>query len=155
MLACEAVRAGWWRGRAWQWAGGAAMAAACGPLTVWAANPEFQQPWPGLGMALAIGASAAVAYGAALSGPGPLTAVLSWAPLRWLGNISYSFYLTHGLGLHAVAFAARGWTEAPGWLLCVAGFAGATGAALALFLLVEKRWSLPSRAATGGRSSAN
>ena len=119
------------------------MAAACGPLTVWAANPEFQQPWPGLGMAAAIGASAAVAYGAAFGGAGPLAAGLAWKPLRWLGNLSYSYYLAHGLGLHAVALAARGWAEAPGWLLCAAGFVAATGAALALFVLVERRWSLP------------
>jgi peptidoglycan/LPS O-acetylase OafA/YrhL len=32
-------------------------------------------------------------------GDGVLRRVFSWTPLRYLGNISYSFYLTHGLGV--------------------------------------------------------
>lgn len=32
---------------------------------------------------------------------GALAQVFSWTPLRWLGNISYSYYLLHGLTLKA------------------------------------------------------
>jgi exopolysaccharide production protein ExoZ len=31
---------------------------------------------------------------------GILDSAFSWTPLRWLGNISYSYYLFHGLGFH-------------------------------------------------------
>lgn len=31
----------------------------------------------------------------------PLSAVLTFRPLRWLGNMSYSYYLIHGLAIHA------------------------------------------------------
>lgn len=154
MLAHEAVAAGWFRGRAWQWAGGVAAALAFGPFLLWVANPAFQQPWPGLGGAAMLGAAAAVAYPAAFSGPGPLAALLSWTPLRWLGNLSYSFYLVHGLGLHAVAFAERDWPAAPAWLLCGSGFVAATAVSLALFLLVERRWSLPPPRVRAGSPSA-
>src|SRR5207302_11135021 len=35
--------------------------------------------------------------------PGPLRAVFSATPLRWLGNMSYSYYLMHGLTLKALS----------------------------------------------------
>jgi exopolysaccharide production protein ExoZ len=34
----------------------------------------------------------------------PLPRTFSWTPLRWLGNISYSYYLLHGLALKAAFF---------------------------------------------------
>jgi peptidoglycan/LPS O-acetylase OafA/YrhL len=34
---------------------------------------------------------------------GPMSRLLSWTPVRWLGNMSYSYYLVHGLALHALA----------------------------------------------------
>lgn len=37
--------------------------------------------------------------------PGFLRAWFSWTPLRWLGNISYSYYLLHGLVLQCIWFA--------------------------------------------------
>jgi len=37
---------------------------------------------------------------------GLLKAFFSWNPLRYLGNMSYSYYLIHGLALHAVAVIA-------------------------------------------------
>ncbi len=36
---------------------------------------------------------------------GWLAIAFSWTPLRWLGNISYSYYLLHGLALKGVALA--------------------------------------------------
>ena len=32
---------------------------------------------------------------------GPLYRAFAWTPLRWLGNMSYSYYLIHGLALKA------------------------------------------------------
>ena len=37
---------------------------------------------------------------------GLLKAFFSWNPLRYLGNMSYSYYLIPGLALHAVAVIA-------------------------------------------------
>lgn len=37
-------------------------------------------------------------------GDGCMSRVFAAAPLRWLGNISYSFYLVHGLGIEVVMY---------------------------------------------------
>ena len=50
---------------------------------------------------LSVSFGALTAY--ALGYPGLIQAVCSWAPLRWLGNMSYSYYLIHGLTLKAVS----------------------------------------------------
>ncbi|HRJ18544.1 MAG TPA: acyltransferase [Bryobacteraceae bacterium] len=142
MLAYEAVKSAGrldWR---WHWVAVSALFVAFGPFLLWVANPLFQQPWPGLLRAGVLGVATGVAFVAAFSGPGVLAAVFSWAPLRWLGNLSYSFYLVHGLGLHLVAMAARPWAEAPFWGLCAAGFLAASAVSLALFFAVERRYSL-------------
>jgi exopolysaccharide production protein ExoZ len=144
MLAFEAVTAVGQLGRGWHWVGAGALALTFGPFLLWVANPVFQQPWPGLLRAGVLGVATGLAFVAAFSGPGVLAVVFSWAPLRWLGNLSYSFYLVHGLGLQAVALAARPWAGAPFWVLCATGFLAATGAALTLFFLVERRYSLPA-----------
>jgi peptidoglycan/LPS O-acetylase OafA/YrhL len=38
-----------------------------------------------------------------LNGNHLLNRIFRWTPLRWLGNMSYSFYLIHGLPMHAIA----------------------------------------------------
>jgi len=77
-----------------------------------------------------------------------LARAFSWLPLRWLGNMSYSFYLLHGLALKA-GFLLLGKLAAPteqgwGWflfwlppMLLLALLASA-----ALYLLVELPLSL-------------
>lgn len=78
-----------------------------------------------------------------------LTARLfSWTPLRWLGNMSYSYYLSHGLALKAL-FMALGLVVLPQgnhpWLLlsllpvAVAATLVVSGT---LFILIEKPLSL-------------
>ncbi len=84
---------------------------------------------------------------------GWLGRVFCFAPLRWLGNMSYSYYLLHGLLLKA-AFAALARLPLPGpgpllfWgalpLLLAVTLAGAA----ALFLLVERPLSLARRRAS-------
>lgn len=79
---------------------------------------------------------------------GLLQRVFSWAPLRWLGNMSYSYYLVHGLALSAVGSVVGRFlppnehsTVAFGFVF-VLSFAAAWLAATALFLGVERPWSL-------------
>ena len=79
---------------------------------------------------------------------GALARTFSWLPLRWLGNMSYSFYLLHGLALKA-SFMVLAWLSPPsergwGWfllwlppMLFVALLASA-----ALYLLIELPLSL-------------
>lgn len=82
---------------------------------------------------------------------GRLKALFSWRPLRYLGNMSYSYYLIHGLALHAVAvaisrsaFLAK--NGALAYLLFLpAGFAFTWIVSTCLFLLVEKPFSLKPR----------
>lgn len=91
-----------------------------------------------------------------------LPTAFSWTPLRWLGNMSYSYYLLHGLALKAAFFvlAAIVPTTVNGhamfWLMLPAMFVLTLVPSAVLFAVVEKPLSLnvrPSRAkrlATGG-----
>jgi peptidoglycan/LPS O-acetylase OafA/YrhL len=69
-------------------------------------------------------------------------------PLRFLGNMSYSYYLIHGVALQGVALLwgmrwRHGAPSVPAFTLgFFAGFAATWLAATALFLLVEKPFSL-------------
>ena len=79
---------------------------------------------------------------------GPLRSLFSVTPLRWLGNMSYSYYLVHALTLKALALglsrAQPGWK--PGaiahWAFLPVAFAATLASSAALFLLIEKRFSL-------------
>jgi len=79
---------------------------------------------------------------------GVLKTFFSWNPLRCLGNMSYSYYLIHGLALHAVAVIAysivpEDHPSLPLFLLALPlGFAMTWLASSCLFLLVEKPISL-------------
>jgi exopolysaccharide production protein ExoZ len=89
---------------------------------------------------------------------GWLPSSFAWTPLRWLGNMSYSYYLLHGLTLQAGFLALS--TVLPGaghgawlfWLLLPPMFALTVVTASALFLLVERPFSLAFRK-TGGSPS--
>ncbi|MFN0186032.1 MAG: acyltransferase family protein [Aquabacterium sp.] len=92
---------------------------------------------------------------AALRGGNLAALVFSQETLRWLGNMSYSFYLVHGLVLVA-SFRLAGWLLGAGWpgvtfwLLAAPIFAAGAVASLVLFVLVERPFSL-ARAAHGQR----
>jgi exopolysaccharide production protein ExoZ len=73
------------------------------------------------------------------------------APVRWLGNMSYSFYLVHGLPMHVVALlvARPAITNLPHdrlllfiALLLPVTFVVTAAVSTALFMLVEKPFSL-------------
>jgi peptidoglycan/LPS O-acetylase OafA/YrhL len=104
-----------------------------------------------------VSASLFLAYGGmvygAIAEDGILSRIFSFAPLRWLGNMSYSFYLFHGLPMHVVAIAlARPRVSglpyslllAVIWILLPVVFAVTAAASTALFLAVEKPLSLSS-----------
>lgn len=83
------------------------------------------------------------------SGRGFLPTTLCWTPLRWLGNMSYSYYLLHGLALKA-SFLVLARFLAPAASLGGAFFWSAMAPLFALtliptaglFLAVERPWSL-------------
>lgn len=140
----------------WKQAGAALMIAiaiaTCYPL----ADPVHQQPWPNLTRALLLGAGSYALILATFSGQGRLAGVLSLAPLRWLGNCSYSFYLAHSLGVHAVeALAARlmppaQWQGLGFWLTLIAAALAASAVTLPLYLFVERPFSLRKPALRAG-----
>ena len=92
---------------------------------------------------------------------GLVSRLMTWTPLRWLGNMSYSYYLIHGIVVRiACVVLARalpdgmgGWTF---WLLGAALYGATLAAGAALFVLVEKPFSLqnPMRGAGVGEGAA-
>jgi exopolysaccharide production protein ExoZ len=83
---------------------------------------------------------------------GPASAAFSWTPLRWLGNVSYSFYLMHGLGLHAFFMLLGKVWKAPDagigafLLLMPPAFLASLAITLPVYLLVERPFSLKTGA---------
>jgi peptidoglycan/LPS O-acetylase OafA/YrhL len=82
---------------------------------------------------------------------GWLPRAFSWTPLRWLGNMSYSYYLVHGLALRACVILL-GVVLPPSaqgeWFflaLMVATFLATVLVAAALFLLIERPFSLSTK----------
>jgi len=79
---------------------------------------------------------------------GPVRSIFSVAPLRWLGNMSYSYYLMHGLTLKAlgllIARALPSWHPGPAvhWAFMPVALAATMVTSAVLFCEVEKRFSL-------------
>ena len=77
-----------------------------------------------------------------------LPRAFSWTPLRWLGNMSYSYYLLHGLALKAsfLALSKVNPGESFGswffWALLPPMFVLTLVPTAALFLLIERPFSL-------------
>jgi peptidoglycan/LPS O-acetylase OafA/YrhL len=80
---------------------------------------------------------------------GDLTRALSWTPLRWFGNMSYSYYLIHGLALNGLVWLA-GMVLRPDESVDLAlylalaplAFAVTLPPAVVLYLAVERPFSL-------------
>jgi peptidoglycan/LPS O-acetylase OafA/YrhL len=83
-----------------------------------------------------------------------LPAAFSWTPLRWLGNMSYSYYLMHGLALKGAFLALSRILPPTGresvlhWVLLLPMLALTLIPSAALFLMIERPFSL-SRASRG------
>jgi exopolysaccharide production protein ExoZ len=80
---------------------------------------------------------------------GWLSRAFSWTPLRWLGNMSYSYYLLHGLVLKAIFVVALPLAVPPEqygswvfWCLLPVMFSLSLIPPAALFVLVERPFSL-------------
>lgn len=80
-----------------------------------------------------------------------LQRIFTWTPLRWLGNMSYSYYLIHGLVLKFIELVLkriipqRPTTPLLFWGLMPFAFAATLIGSTLLFMLVEKRFSLAVR----------
>jgi peptidoglycan/LPS O-acetylase OafA/YrhL len=89
---------------------------------------------------------------AAFRGGNVASRAMSWTPLRWLGNMSYSYYLLHGLVVITVfrglaALVGLGWPSGTAFALLLPVFAASVAASLVLFAAVERPLSLhPARA---------
>jgi peptidoglycan/LPS O-acetylase OafA/YrhL len=83
-----------------------------------------------------------------LKATGILRNIFSWTPLRWLGNMSYSYYLIHGLTLKAAALFAGIFvvnmkdTTLGFWVALPVCLLLSMVTSTILFVLVEKRFSL-------------
>jgi peptidoglycan/LPS O-acetylase OafA/YrhL len=78
---------------------------------------------------------------------GALARAFAWTPLRWLGNMSYSYYLLHGLALNfaALVLAPRLSADAGAvvfWALLPVLFALTLLPSAVLFLAIERPFSL-------------
>lgn len=79
---------------------------------------------------------------------GLIKRALTWAPLRWYGNMSYSYYLMHGATVLASSWAFHRFFPPKGHqplLVLVAGlvtFAATVVVSTAMFVFVEKPYSL-------------
>jgi peptidoglycan/LPS O-acetylase OafA/YrhL len=79
---------------------------------------------------------------------GFLGRIFSWTPLRWMGNMSYSYYLVHGITVHGFKlicghiWAADGNSPFIFWALLPFTIAATIITSTVLFWLVEKRFSL-------------
>ncbi|HMF54934.1 MAG TPA: acyltransferase [Pyrinomonadaceae bacterium] len=94
-----------------------------------------------------------------LSSNALLGKIFSWTPLRWLGNMSYSYYLIHGLTLKGIALVAHKIVPSSdsGVMAFLFGLPPAFGltliSATLLFIIVEKRFSIPTGAKKQTRSN--
>ena len=97
--------------------------------------------------ALTAGVASFLFCGFGFHGNGMLSRVLSWSPLRWLGNMSYSYYLIHPLAIGIVKQSARR-LVGPGEhafvfvLLAPVALAMTWAVASLLFIAIEKPLSI-------------
>lgn len=98
-------------------------------------------------IALIAGLTSFAFCGIGFHGSGILSGLLSWAPLRWLGNMSYSYYLIHGLAIGVVRQSVRGMVKPGEHDFIVLGlfllaFAASWVASTLLFVAIEKPLSI-------------
>ena len=157
MVVYDATQLAWRPGqvRALEWTALVLAIAAVPLLVAIEARPSPLAPilgQPGIGMlrtALLFALCAALVFTCLM----PATRgarLFSWTPLRWLGNMSYSYYLFHGLTINIVAMvfaAAVGGGAAAGgeaiyWLMLPVTFAATIVSSTILFAAMERPLSL-------------
>jgi exopolysaccharide production protein ExoZ len=105
---------------------------------------------PGWLVALSLASGFALLCSAAFFRDGFLSRLLSRGPIRWLGNISYSFYLVHAMVvvtvLHVVLMRMpAALVNLAFWVVLLPLFAMAFAVSAGLFLAIEKPLSLQRR----------
>lgn len=106
--------------------------------------PAFQGPYK----VIALSFSCPILTVFSFQYDGILNRIFSWNPLRYLGNMSYSYYLIHGLALHGVALIISkilplGRHDVLAYFLgLLIGFVATWIASTFLFAFVEKPMSL-------------
>ena len=96
----------------------------------------------------------------AINYDGILKRALSWTPLRWMGNISYSYYLLHGLVLNTIAVLLRSSPQIPQhgakifWIGLPLAFLLTVVASTVIFVLIERPFSLRKKSDTTSRRLA-
>ena len=101
--------------------------------------------------ALLFGAFFVFCLGAFRQPAGLPARTLAWTPLRWLGNMSYSYYLLHGLTLKGCFLLLAHYPPAAGtaplwfWGTMPVAFGVTLLTSAGLFLLVERPFSLAPR----------
>lgn len=142
----------------WAWLGWVLAAS----VMWWPMPGPALQAWRAAGLCLGFGLVCLVSF------RDPLAAAARWLcarPLRWLGNMSYSYYLIHGLALHGFfLLAQRLWPagevgSAAALLMLIPALVCTLLVSALLFLAVERPLSLkpavqpgsgPSRAVVSG-----
>ena len=104
---------------------------------------DYVMPIMALGVAFFVLCAAVIGYN------GSANRVFLWTPLRYLGNMSFSYFLIHGLTLKAVSIAALKFGVQPSpamfFTVLIAGFTCTWITSTVLFVVIEKRFSLPAR----------
>lgn len=151
---------GWRPTRRWEWLAVVGAALALASITLLEVHSDGRANSLGLlestantdrvlALFLGFGLLCLVAFRAG----GGLYRALTWTPLRWLGNMSYSFYLVHSLVLKTLELVLRKLLpDGPVsplvfGLICLFGFVLAWMASTVLYALVERPFSL--RPSTG------
>ncbi len=99
---------------------------------------------------LVLAAVVPLVMAAGFSTDGHVARVFSWRPLRWAGNMSYSYYLLHPWCIEALR-RATGWTQnndattGAYWVWVCVAFGATILGALVLYLSVEHPLSLQRR----------
>ena len=83
----------------------------------------------------------------------------SWTPIRWLGNMSYSYYLLHSLTLQAIALAlskliSQDHSTGLFWAMMPFSFCLTLVSSTLLFISIEKPFSLQPRKRVGTAPSS-
>ncbi len=124
----------------------------CGLGLIYAVDKTGIAPdriWPAMNATIA-SLTAFAFCGLCFHGGGLLGRFFSWSPLRWLGNMSYSFYLIHVLAIGVVRQGTQRIAEPGVHQLMFLGllpltFAASWVAATLLFVAVEKPLSIKVR----------
>lgn len=118
-------------------------------LSLWVMAPALDAyASPALRIGVLFGAFYALCLACFSAPHGGMASVFSWTPLRWLGNMSYSYYLIHGVTLKALFLVlsrllpGHGDNDLLVWLLLAPAFAATWLVSAGLFLLVERPYSL-------------